>query len=151
MQIHNVKRVHPNKESRRVGRGGVHGKTSGRGTKGQKARAGHRMRPEMRDIIKKLPKKRGYGKNRARSVIPQDLRPIVVNVALLEQNFASGDTVTFATLLEKNVVKTQKGKVPTVKILATGELTKKLAISGLPVSAGAKAKIEKAGGSVSEK
>jgi len=129
----------------------VHGKTSGRGTKGQKARAGHRMRPEMRDIIKKLPKKRGYGKNRARSVIPQDLRPIVVNVALLEQNFASGDTVTFATLLEKNVVKTQKGKVPTVKILATGELTKKLAISGLPVSAGAKAKIEKAGGSVSEK
>jgi large subunit ribosomal protein L15 len=148
MQIHNIKRVHPNKTARRVGRGGVHGKTSGRGTKGQNARAGHRKRPEMRDIIKKLPKKRGYGKNRARSVVPMDLRPVVVNVSLLEKNFAAGDTVTFATLAEKKLVKTQKGKIPAVKILATGELTKKLTVTGLKVSDGAKAKIEKAGGSV---
>jgi large subunit ribosomal protein L15 len=151
MQIHNIKREHPNKESRRVGRGGVHGKTSGRGTKGQKARAGHRMRPEMRDIIKKLPKKRGYGKNRARSVVPMNLRPLVLNVGFLEKHFEAGASVTFATLSEKKLVKTQKGKIPTVKILGNGEITKKLVLSGLNVSARAKAKIEKAGGSVSEK
>lgn len=43
-----------------VGRGGKHAKTSGRGGKGQTARAGNKRRPELRDIIKKLPKQRGY-------------------------------------------------------------------------------------------
>jgi large subunit ribosomal protein L15 len=42
-----------------VGRGGKRGKTSGRGGKGQTARAGHKIRPEIRDLIKKLPKRRG--------------------------------------------------------------------------------------------
>ena len=147
MQIHNIKRTHPNKESRRVGRGGVHGKTSGRGTKGQKARAGHKIRPEIRDIIKKLPKKRGYGKNRAQSVIHNDLRPVVLNLGLLETTLDSG-TVTVAVLMEKGLVKTQKGKIPSIKILGRGEVTKKLAVKGVTVSVGAKEKIVKAGGSV---
>lgn len=43
-----------------MGRGGKHAKTSGRGGKGQTARAGNKRRPELRDIIKKLPKNRGY-------------------------------------------------------------------------------------------
>jgi ribosomal protein L15 len=60
MQIHNLKRKHKNKKDRLVGRGGKHAKTSGRGGKGQTARAGNKRRPELRDIIKKLPKKRGY-------------------------------------------------------------------------------------------
>jgi|SRR6185369_2313666 len=60
MQIHNLKRVHKNKRDRIVGRGGKRGKTAGRGGKGQTARAGNKRRPELRDIIKKLPKKRGY-------------------------------------------------------------------------------------------
>jgi ribosomal protein L15 len=60
MQIHNVKRTHKNKKDRLVGRGGKHAKTSGRGGKGQTARAGNKRRPELRDIIKKLPKNRGY-------------------------------------------------------------------------------------------
>ncbi|MEK7140579.1 MAG: hypothetical protein AAB815_02220 [Patescibacteria group bacterium] len=60
MQIHNLKRVHQNKKDRIVGRGGKHAKTSGRGGKGQTARAGNKRRPELRDIIKKLPKNRGY-------------------------------------------------------------------------------------------
>ena len=147
MQIHNITRVHPNKESRRVGRGGVHGKTSGRGTKGQKARAGHRIRPEIRDIIKKLPKKRGYGKNRARSVVPSNLRDLVLNVGILEKRIDAGE-VTIAVLLEKGLIKAQKGKSPAVKILGSGDLTKKFAVKGLVVSEGAKAKIIKAGGSV---
>ncbi|MCX6757840.1 MAG: uL15 family ribosomal protein [Candidatus Nomurabacteria bacterium] len=60
MQIHTLKRIHKNKKDRMVGRGGKHAKTSGRGTKGQSARAGNKKRPELRDIIKKLPKLRGY-------------------------------------------------------------------------------------------
>ena len=60
MQIHNLKRLHKNKKDRLVGRGGKHAKTSGRGGKGQTARAGNKRRPELRDIIKKLPKNRGY-------------------------------------------------------------------------------------------
>lgn len=60
MQIHNLKREHKNKKDRIVGRGGKHAKTSGRGGKGQTARAGNKRRPELRDIIKKLPKNRGY-------------------------------------------------------------------------------------------
>ncbi len=60
MQIHNLKRQHKNKRDRIIGRGGKHAKTSGRGGKGQTARAGNKRRPELRDIIKRLPKNRGY-------------------------------------------------------------------------------------------
>lgn len=66
MQIHNLKREHKNKKDRLVGRGGKHAKTSGRGGKGQTARAGNKRRPELRDIIKKLPKNRGYQFNSVR-------------------------------------------------------------------------------------
>jgi len=60
MQINELKRVHKNRKDRVIGRGGKHAKTSGRGGKGQTARAGNKRRPELRDIIKKLPKLRGY-------------------------------------------------------------------------------------------
>ncbi len=66
MQIHELKRTHKNKKDRIVGRGGKHAKTSGRGGKGQTARAGNKRRPELRDIIKKLPKLRGYAFNSIR-------------------------------------------------------------------------------------
>ncbi len=60
MQIHNLKRQHKNKIDRLIGRGGKHAKTAGRGGKGQTARSGNKRRPELRDIIKRLPKNRGY-------------------------------------------------------------------------------------------
>ncbi len=69
MQIHNLKRDHKNKRDRLVGRGGKHAKTAGRGGKGQTARAGNKRRPELRDIIKKLPKMRGYQFKSIRKVI----------------------------------------------------------------------------------
>ncbi|MBI4136288.1 MAG: hypothetical protein HY481_01940 [Candidatus Vogelbacteria bacterium] len=58
--MHQLKRQHPRQRKKIVGRGGKRGTTAGRGTKGQKARAGHRIRPAIRDVIKKLPKRRGY-------------------------------------------------------------------------------------------
>ncbi len=145
MQLHQLKRKTKNKKAKLVGRGGGRGKTAGRGTKGQKARAGHRIRPEVRDVIKKLPKRRGY-KNTS-IVAPQT----PVNVYTLEQFFAAGDTVSPAELVKRKVISVRKGATPHVKILGDGELSKKLTVVGCAVSASAKEKIEKAGGQVTTK
>lgn len=148
MQIHNIKSATPKKEKKRIGRGGKRGKTSGRGGKGQTARTGNSGRPEMRDIIKRLPKLRGHGKNRARTVNAERVLPTVVNVAALESVFESGSQVTPATILALGLVAKIGGKVPKVKILGTGDLTKKLTVSGCTFSTSAKEKIEKAGGTI---
>ena len=143
MQLNQLQRVTPRKYEKRVGRGGKRGKTSGRGTKGQKARAGHRIRPDVREQLKKLPKLRGY---KQKSI--QD-KPLVVNVASLEVAFASNDQVNPSVLLERGLIRSRRGsKKPVVKILGDGELTKKLNVSGCIISAPARAKIEKAGGSI---
>jgi large subunit ribosomal protein L15 len=106
------------------------------------------MRPEMRDFIKKLPKLRGHGVNRAATVNEERVRPVAVNVSALEAAFKAGDTVSPKTLVAAGVVETVRRRAPKVKILATGELTKALTIEGCEVSATAKAKVEKAGGKV---
>ncbi|MSU55196.1 MAG: 50S ribosomal protein L15 [Candidatus Taylorbacteria bacterium] len=148
MQINNLQRVHPNKKSVQVGRGGTRGKTSGRGGKGQTARAGHKIRPEIRDMIKRIPKLRGRGKNSFRSF---QIKASPVNVDMLEKHFSAGDTVSPEILVEKGLVQGNTGGKFFVKILATGEITKKLIISKCSVSATAKAKIEKAGGTIEGK
>ena len=145
MQFHNIKRRTKNKKKTIVGRGSHRGKTSGRGTKGQKARAGHKIRPEIRDVIKRIPKLRGRGKNSNLSI---ETKPVAVNLDALELVFDSGDTVSRTTLVERGVVSQRNGKIPDIKILAGGELKKKLTIKQLPVSVSAKAKIEKAGGTI---
>ena len=131
--------------SRRVGRGGMRGKTSGRGTKGQNARAGRKKRPEMRDIIKKLPKRRGYGKNRGRSVDGTRPDAIVISLDRLEKLFESGAEVTSKSLAEKGAV---DSRTP-VKVVGTGTLSKKLSLKGVAVSASARLAIEKVGGTIS--
>ena len=141
MKIHDLKRINENKKAMLVGRGGKRGKTSGRGGKGQTARAGHKARPEMRDIIKRMPKLRGYSFNTIKE------KPIIINIGDLEV-FSSGSNITPQTLVEKGIVEMDAGKNPKVKILSMGEITKKLNISNCLVSAEAKAKIEKAGGAV---
>lgn len=150
MQLHELKRKNPNKKSPRVGRGGKRGKTSGRGGKGQTARAGHKIRPEIRDTLKKLPKRRGYGKNRARTVNAERVRPATVNVSVLERLFSSGDVITPTAIFEKGVVRRARGRIPSVKILGDGVLTKKVSVTGCAVSLEAKKKIEGAGGTVTQ-
>jgi len=142
MQLHQIKRNNPNKKSIRIGRGGKRGKTAGRGTKGQNARAGHRKRPEIRDLIKKLPKKRGY---RFKSF--QD-KPVVINLSVLEANFADKAVVTPAELVKKALIRNKRGTAPMVKILSNGILTKKIIMSGCLFSNSTKEKIEKAGGKI---
>ncbi|MEJ0053851.1 MAG: uL15 family ribosomal protein [bacterium] len=148
MQFNNLKSNHSRPKSTVVGRGGKRGKTSGRGGKGQTARAGHKIRPEMRDIIKKLPKRRGYGRNRSRTVRRDRGGYAPVNLAALEATFAAGDAVTPSILVKKGLVRALSGRAPLVKILGTGELTKALSISGCEASASARKAIEAAGGSL---
>lgn len=142
MQIHQIKRTSKLKKDRRIGRGGKRGTTSGRGTKGQMARSGHKLRPEIRDMIKKLPKLRGY---RFKSI---QTKAVPVNLRDIEKVFEAGALITPEVLVEKELVNKKSGKVPAVKILAAGAVTKKMTFSGLTISAAAKEKIEKAGGEI---
>lgn len=142
MQLNTLKRKTPNMTSAQVGRGGKRGKTSGRGTKGQNARSGRKKRPELRDFIKRLPKLRGY------SFKSFQAKVAVVSLATIEKNFKTNDTVEPKTLVAKGLVNRTEGNFPRVKILADGEITKKVVISGCEVSLTAKAAIEKAGGKV---
>lgn len=134
----------------RVGRGqsSGRGKTSGRGTKGQNARSGRKKRPEWRDIIKKLPKRRGFGKNRGRTVVSDRPRPIVVQLGRLETAFDTGSDVTVQSLRDKQLLTQGGTKSPMVKIVGGEGLTKKLNIKGVRVTSGARVAIEKAGGTI---
>lgn len=148
MQLHALAPRTKNKKNPPVGRGGKRGKTSGRGGKGQTARAGHHVRPEVRDMIKKLPKRRGHGKNRARTVRTNRIAVSAVNLAALELNFKAGENVSPATLLARGLVRRAKGRAPKVKILGTGTLTKALVIKGCDLSVVASAAITAVGGTV---
>lgn len=133
MQLHQLQPEHPLRDKRtRVGRGGKRGTTAGRGTKGQKSRSGHRIRPAERDYLQRLPKKRGY-KNRSLKE-KLGLKPEVINVGDLEK-------LVNGNLIDAKVL-------PNTKILGDGELKKSYTIKGVPMSASAKKKIEAAGGKV---
>lgn len=148
MQLHQLQPNTPRKRAHSIGRGGKRGKTSGRGMKGQKARTGNSTRPEMRELIKKLPKLRGHGKNRAKTVNSERVRPIVVNLTALERVFPADSAVHPQSLVARGLIRRRGKLAPTVKILATGELTKKLVVSSCAVSGTARAKIAAKGGSV---
>jgi len=136
-----------NKSAKRVGRGGKRGKTSGKGHKGQKQHGGHGIRPEIRDMIKKIPKLRGHGKNRARTVV---YKPDVfaVNLANLEALFETGSTVNVDALVKKGLISSASAARKGIKLLGYGELTKKFIVQGMNISNAAREKITKAGGSV---
>lgn len=148
MELNQLKRPSSLKRPyRRVGRGqaSTRGKQSGRGGKGQTARAGHKIRPALRDIIKKIPKRRGYGKNRGRTHVP---RPDAVAISLdkLEKMFETGAELTRASFVEKGMLSSRGGV--RIKIVGQGKLSKKLSFTGIAVSSSAKAAIEKAGGAI---
>ena len=142
MQIHQLQRKTPRSMPKRVGRGGQRGKTSGRGHKGQKAHGGHGIRPAVRDIIKKLPKLRGYKFNVIR------LKPVGVNVSVLQDICKAGDMVTPQFLFDKGILSNKKDLKRGVKLLGNGDLSLKLTIAGCSVSKTAEEKITKAGGEI---
>jgi large subunit ribosomal protein L15 len=142
MQINELKPKHYNKQKKRVGRGGRKGTYSGRGMKGQKQRAGRKMVPLIRELIKRYPKLRGYKSFRFED------GPITVNLGTLEGKFNDGDIINPENLIKSHIISKIKGKIPKVKILGTGKFTKKLIIKNCGASKSAKEAIEKAGGSI---
>ena len=142
MQIHQLKPFQKSRKPKRIGRGGKRGTYSGRGVKGQKSRAGRKLKPVIRELIKKYPKLRGYKfKGTSKKLIS-------LNVEILEKNFKFNERVSPKTLIEKELIRKIKGRVPRVKILGKGELKKTLFVEKCKVSKNAKEKIEKAGGDI---
>lgn len=144
MQTHNLQPKTKNKTKKTVGRGGTRGKTSGRGHKGQNARSGNSGRPAIRDVIKKIPKLRGYRFNSFQ------IKPQVVNVAELAGAFSAGDEVTPKALVQKGLIDSKKGIKLTAKILGNGEIAIALSITGCELSGTARDKITAAGGTVNQ-
>ncbi len=142
MQLHQLK-PKQRKTRKRIGRGGKRGTYSGRGMKGQGSRAGARFQPLVRTMFKKYPKLRGY------KFSPITKRPMVsFNVGILEKAFEKDTVVNTKILLEKGIISTIGKRIPDVKVLGTGKITKAFTLEGVGVSAKAKEKIEKAGGSI---
>jgi large subunit ribosomal protein L15 len=140
MQLHELKPKHKNKGKKRVGRGGKKGTYSGKGIKGQKSRAGRKMVPIIRELIKRYPKLKGY---RSFAI---DNYFAVVNLEVLEKVSKDGETINPENLIKKGVISKIKGRTPKVKILGTGKLTKKLVVEKCKTSKTAKEAIEKVGG-----
>ena len=128
------------KERKRIGRGygAGTGKTAGKGHKGQKARAGHGMRPGFEGG--QMPLQRRIPKLGFNNIFAKDI--VSVNVGSLN-GFEDGAAVDAAALMEAGIIKKCGDGV---KILANGELTKKLTVKASAFSEAAKAKIEAAGG-----
>lgn len=145
MFISDIKRPSHLKSRKRVGRGGRRGKTSGRGTKGQKSRSGSVARPRAgfaggdTTVIKRMPKLRGF-KFRARPGAR------VVNLFTLDKFFRDGEAVNSRTLAAKGLINNQSS---VVKILGGGEFKKRLKFeSRLSFSESARKKILEAGGKI---
>ena len=144
MMIHDVHSgIRKNKKRKRIGRGpgSGHGKTSGRGHKGQKSRAGWSRQATFQGgampLVRRIPK-RGFNNKFA-------LKVVALNVCDLDAAFSDGEEVNPETLRERDIL---KQRYDVLKILGDGELTKKLAVTAHRFSKSAQEKIEKAGGSI---
>ena len=138
MQLHQLKPIHSSKDKKRIARGGKRGTTSGRGQKGQSSRAGAKIRPAERDLIIRIPKKRGF-KNK-----PLGPKPVIIKLKDLEKEFESNQTINKKVLQEKGFIRHIGQRV---KIL-DGEIKKAFEFEGLEVSKKAIEKIKAAGGKV---
>ncbi len=138
MQLHELRPNQGKKWRKRVGRGGKRGTFSGRGSKGQRARAGHRIRPAERDLFMRIPKRRGV---KHISLAP---RPVIVKIGDLGRLFPDGE-VTPRALVKRGLIRKPGDRV---KILDGGEVRQPFTVRGIEVSAQAKEKIIAAGGTI---
>jgi large subunit ribosomal protein L15 len=152
LNLSSIKPAQSRKDRKRVGRGigSGKGRYSGRGIKGQKSRAGsHKMRAGFEGgqmpIYMRVPKERGSTSKDAMPIGPFRTSTAPVNVGSLDR-FDDGAEVTPESLVEKGLLKNTKTDV---KLLGNGELKKKLTIRVHAISATAREKVEKAGGTVS--
>jgi len=143
MKLDKIRAKNKKKKGKRMGRGGKKGTYCGKGMKGQISRSGRRFRPDIRELVKRYPKLRGY------RYASRTEGTVSVNVDVLEKKFEAEGKVSPKALLEKGIIRRIEGENPRVKILGRGELKKVLFIEDCAVSKSAKEKIEKAGGKIS--
>ena len=126
MQLHELKLIRKKKNKKRIGRGGKRGSYSGVGQKGQKSRAGHRIRPAERDLIQRLPKLRGF---KFKSLKP---KPRVISISDLAGKLKS-NIINRQTLLEAGLIRKSDKQI---KILGPkrGEVKQTFQIEGLKAS-----------------
>ena len=153
LNLHSLQPAQPRKDRKRIGRGMGSGKGrySGRGIKGQKSRSGSHMMPAgfeggQMPIDMRMPKLRGNTSADAMPIGPFRTSTQPVNLRDLEARFDAGAEVTPDALVAAGLIKNTKTDI---KILGSGELTKKLAVTAHGFSKSAKEKIEAAGGTVS--
>ncbi len=144
MELHQLQSNRGLKNKKRVGRGGKKGTYSGRGVKGQKSRSGARFEPIIRPLIKRYHKLKGasYTSGGKRKILA------TVNLSLLEKNFGTDETVSPETLKEKGIISSYHKKIPTVKILGDGKISKPLKIERCFISESARDKIISAKGEI---
>ncbi len=147
MKLHDLKPTEGSRHRRRrVGRGESSGlgKTCGKGHKGQKSRSGASIRPSFEGgqmpLARRLPKK-GFNNAQFKTNFA------IVNVSDLEEKFSDGDEVNEESLRACGLV---KGVCDAIKVLGSGDISKKLTVTADKLSATAREKIEKAGGSIAE-
>jgi len=155
MRLHQLKPIHKGKSRKRIGRGGKRGTYSGRGVKGQKARAGNKVRAGFTggdtSLIKRLPKKRGSVgavKIKKGAKLGRRVKVVVLNLKDIEKKFAKDrglKVISPKELIKKGLVSRMKGRIPPIKILGQGELKKKFHFKNIKLSKNAqqKSKIEK--------
>src|SRR5918999_5180802 len=150
LSLSNLKPAQKREARKRVGRGlgSGKGRYSGRGIKGQKSRSGsHTMRAGFEGgqmpIYMRLPKQRGSTSKDAMPIGPHRTSTVPVNLRDLERVFDDGAEVTLEALVEKRLIKNTRTDV---KVLANGEVTKKLTVTAYAFSGAAREKIEAAGG-----
>ena len=151
LNLSNLQPAQARKDRKRIGRGpgSGKGKFSGRGVKGQKSRSGsHKMRAGFEGgqmpIYMRIGKLRGSTSKDAMPIGPFRTETAPINLRDLDR-FEGGDVVTPETLVEKRLLKNTKIDV---KLLGTGEVSKKLTIRVHAISASAREKIEAAGGTI---
>lgn len=135
MQLHNLKPKHESQKEHRIGRGGKRGTYSGRGIKGQKARAGAKIRPHERELLKKIPKLRGYKFKSFRQ------KPAIINLKDIERVFTGASVITPRALYEKGLMPKIKGRFPRVKVLSVGDTKKKFVFKNIMFSRAARKKV----------
>lgn len=145
MQLHNIKSNNKLKKVRRIARGGKRGGYSGRGIKGQKSRAGAKIRPAIRDLMAKFPKQRGRAKHAFKSLFN---KPVILNLNDIDREFKAESIVNPKSLIEKRLVSKKSGNLFEIKILGHGEISQKLTFQKVLLSKSARDKILKAGGAI---
>ena len=144
MKLNELSPSVPKKNRKRIGRGNSSGwgKTAGKGSNGQKSRAGGGVKPYFEGgqmpIYRRVPK-RGF----SNTIFKKEYT--VISLAFLNENFEDGEEVSLETLFNKCLIK--KGR-DGVKVLGNGELNKKLTVKVHKISKSAKAAVEAKGGTV---